>query len=608
MPIPIPPIEIGSFVASRADKSEFIGSASGVFFANTVFRSFAALSPAPSGPDQPAADVLGQGGRNRGAPDSAHDYVLASRSLQEEQAAEDAALGAVLNSQTSPGLVDGAAAAAAAAVGGGGGGGGASSYGITAPGLGVPPSAAAARSLLMAYFQKWHPFFPFLHGPSFFEQVNGFYDATLTPSGHQQPTFSLRTRMLQAVQFQCVFNIAATSTTQPSQPSPLGDECRISSTAALTSLLGIISSGHDLPSLQTLLAVEIYLMTRMALRAASTVHGTLTRILYHCGLHRCPFRFVQLPHNVRHLRQRIFWCAYVLDRQLSQLLGHPPSIKDAEVDVCIPGMAELHDPVKASAPTSSSLANSSEEVAAHLPRNHAASRTSAVMAAADAGSSVGESPIDTHSAENTGIEAESPARHHRSTTKEAGEFVLSYLVTYSRLSGAAFDLFHTSIHNRYVTWDQVLELSSKVHSWWNGLPLALQEDGAAPGHASPHFSSYFAMLYQYLVLFINRSPLSLPIHRMEFRSSIQAALSASRAIVRNLRKCEDSPALLAWPTTLSSTWMAGLVIAFAALLNIYPFHKARAYASPSRSTSSVSRAILTAARSEQWLILDPPAT
>lgn len=36
-----PPMEIGSFVSLPPDDSEFIGSASGVFFADTVFRAFA---------------------------------------------------------------------------------------------------------------------------------------------------------------------------------------------------------------------------------------------------------------------------------------------------------------------------------------------------------------------------------------------------------------------------------------------------------------------------------------------------------------------------------------------------------------------------------------
>lgn len=583
LPIPIPPIEIGSFVAPRPDKSEFIGSASGIFFANTVFRAFATLLPASS---HSPSDEIGSGlmhsdaqrrvhvtePQSQGAPDSAHDYVLASENLQ-EQRVEEAAIQDSLNTAASnfvgqPGT-QGSSTLVPPAVG--------LSYGIAASGIGLPPSAAVARDLLVRYFKKWHPFFPFLHGPTFFDQVDGFYDrGGNVPVKEHHDIPGIRTRMTQAVTFQCVFNIAADSLEGLAQ---LDVSCRISSTTALINLLGVVSSGHDLPSLQALLAVEVYLIKRMALRAASTVHGTLTRILYHCGLHRCPFRYIQLSRDACDIRQRIFWCAYILDRQLSLLLGHPPAIKDTEVDVCIPGMAELHNPVKECQPKSSNSlpADGGDEITAHLPRGHAVGRPSAASARCENETRHDATPVDAHDANINSIEAESPTRHHKTAPREAGEFVLGYLVRYSRLCGVAFDLFHTSIHNRYVTWDQVLDLSSRIQSWWNGLPLTLQENNSQSSCPALEFSPYFVTMYQYLVLFVNRSPLSLPTHRIEFRSSIQSALSASRAIVRSLRspQVQDHPALFAWPTTLSATWMAGLVIAFASLLNLYPFHKAQ---------------------------------
>ena len=61
---PIPPIEIGSFIALRPDKSEFIGSASGVFFTNTVFRAFARFEDAPSNVAQPTVTVDTGSSRN----------------------------------------------------------------------------------------------------------------------------------------------------------------------------------------------------------------------------------------------------------------------------------------------------------------------------------------------------------------------------------------------------------------------------------------------------------------------------------------------------------------------------------------------------------------
>lgn len=570
LPIVIPPIEIGSFVAPRPDKSEFIGSASGIFFTNTVFRSFATLLPASggSGHDNGIVNLAAESRETQPA-DCRTDHGYAFLTESQEQEAEDAALRAALH--ISAGAVPGEIADRSTSHHEAG----QRTYGITVPGLGLPPSAADAKALLVTYFQQRHPFCPFIHGPTFFDQVNNFYEEG--PASSDKPGVRLRAKLLRAVTFQCIFNVApgANEPTPTSQPCPppthLRESSRISSAAALTSLLGIVSSGRDLPSLQALIAMEIYLMTRMELRAASTVHGTVTRILYHCGLHRCPFRYVQLPRDVCAIRQRIFWCAYVLDRQLSQLLGHPPAIKDAEIDVCIPGMEELHNPVKPREPVPQSLEDESDDVTAHLPRGYVANRSTG-PGTDKIPPDVPESAVEVPCTLDAGIDAESPARHHKSSPKEVGEFVLGYLVTYSRLSGEAFDLFHTSITNRFVTWDQVMDLASKIQSWWNSLPLSLQEE--SPGASTPQYSPYFVAMYHYLVLFINRPPLSLPTNRIEFRSSIQSALSASRAIIRRLQSDKTQPAIFSWPTTLSAAWMAGLVVSFATLLNLYPFQKA----------------------------------
>jgi hypothetical protein len=72
---------------------------------------------------------------------------------------------------------------------------------------------------------------------------------------------------------------------------------------------GSLYGSHDISTLQALLAAELYLTSTMSLRAASTVHGALTRILYHSGYHRCPFRFVQLCSTMYDMRRRRFWCA-----------------------------------------------------------------------------------------------------------------------------------------------------------------------------------------------------------------------------------------------------------------------------------------------------------
>ena len=335
------------------------------------------------------------------------------------------------------------------------------------------------------------------------------------------------------------------------------------------SLLGTLSSTHDVHSLQAMLAVELYLITTMSLRAASTVHGTLVRMLYHTGYHRCPFRFVQLPRPMCDLRKRVFWSAYVLDRYLSQALGHPTAIRDDEVDVCTPSMAELHKPVKPRDQNSNFGASPVDEVREHLPTDQARRRHAADNEAA-------ESNEPDATLEVPAPDLQSPAHHHR-TPEAAGEYVQGYLVTYSRLLGSSLDLLHRSIHKRSISWDKVLEITYQTHAWWNSLPSALQDDSIEDLHnPKPNFSTFFAIIYHYLILFINRPFLSLPTYTVEFQSSLQSALSASRAILAlKLHRGFSSPS--AWPGTLSATWMSGLVVAYASLLELYPREKAIGY-------------------------------
>ncbi|RYP57991.1 hypothetical protein DL769_009165 [Monosporascus sp. CRB-8-3] len=310
----IPSLEIGSFIAASPDNSEFIGSSSGVFFANTVFRAFAKSAPDASASRLDGANV----------PDSSSILsCLGSSDGSQEQAVAPI----VLDTEATNEAVGDSSTR---------------SYGIQVPGLGIAPPPAVAKKLLMLYFQHWHPLFPVLHGPAFLDEVNNFYEDDENPDPDATSKGGLRKKICRVVTFQCVFNIVAfTSSGQVLDPA-----YKIQSLSALMALLGIISSSTDIPSLQALLVAEIFLVVNMSLRKASTINGTVTRIVYHAGLHRCPSRYVALSQETSDMRKRIFWSAYVLDRTISQLLGHPSAMQDSHVDVCIPGLAELHKPVQ----------------------------------------------------------------------------------------------------------------------------------------------------------------------------------------------------------------------------------------------------------------------
>ncbi|KAH0847246.1 fungal specific transcription factor [Fonsecaea pedrosoi] len=526
----IAPIEIGSFTASSPEKTEFIGSASGVFFVNTVFRAFARSAY--------NSKALPSNGNSTHNDPGSVDSRLVDPETPMQLDHEIAGMRILIENETAP-----------------------NSYGVKGHGLGVAPEQDSARELLMLYLKNWHPLFPFLHGPTLFETIRGLYE-------HDgQRRLSLRNRLCHAIICQCVFNIAALD--QPD--GMLAPDSRLDSPAKLLSLLGYVASNHDTLSLQALLAAQLYLVATMSLRAASTIGGTLTRVMYHAGFHRCAFRYPQLSPHECELRKRIFWSAYVLDRYLSQALGHPLGIQDSDLDVCVPGMDELHKPVRASQQAASASRAPAEGVLAHLPRGHhrRGSHSEEVTASEHAGGPT-----------NTGSEPESPtldpSRDVNTAQTSQSSQILGHYVLYCRLTGQAVQTFHISIQNRTINAERMMELQSNVHAWWNGLPQELQdEDTGDGGKLASTYTFFFCILYNHLLLLSNRPFLSLSPKSLEFKSSLQTCIAASRQIITMSRRQHDRGLIVSWPGMLSATWMAGLVLAFACTLKRYPFSKAQ---------------------------------
>ncbi|EXJ68579.1 uncharacterized protein A1O5_08373 [Cladophialophora psammophila CBS 110553] len=425
----IAPIEIGSFTASTPEKTEFIGSASGVFFVNTVFRAFAR-----SAYSSKALSVHEQSTQNDpGSVDSR--LVDPETPMQPDH--EALGMRILIENETGP-----------------------NSYGVKGHGLGVAPEQEPAKGLLVLYLKNWHPLVPFLHGPTLYETIRALYET----DGPRK--LSLRSRLCHAIICQCVFNIAALD--QPE--GTLALESRLDSPAKLLSLLGYVASNHDNLSLQALLAAQLYLVATMSLRAASTIGGTLTRVMFHAGFHRCAFRYPQLSPHECDLRKRIFWSGYVLDRYLSQALGHPLGIQDSDLDVCIPGMDELHKPVKSSQQVSCASREPAEGVLAHLPRGHRGreSRPEEATGSEQAGGPATGSDLES-SDENSPNDVNISQPSH-------GSQILGHYVLYCRLTGQALEIFHISLQNRTINTERMMELQSNVHAWWNGLPQELQDE------------------------------------------------------------------------------------------------------------------------------------
>jgi hypothetical protein len=157
------------------------------------------------------------------------------------------------------------------------------------------------------------------------------------------------------------------------------------------------------------------------------------------------------------------------------------------------------------------------------------------------------------------------------------EAILAHFVQYGRLVGRVLELFHKSIHGRVSSPQQVLLLRSEVDLWFNSLPDALQtfptKSGHVPQRLSPYsaerFAPFFSVLYQHLIILMNRPSPSLHQPRPEFQAGLQASIGAARLIISTV----ETDLHMMWPGYLSSVWMAGLIIAFACQLRSYSTRK-----------------------------------
>lgn len=277
--------ETGSLTQRAPQRSEFIGSSSGVHFIRLVREGFA---------DTADIDI-----RNEDRVPRAEDTVGGDDEEDINGISRDDALRSPASQRQGPILQDPM---------------------TLLLDYSTLPALADAQAITIRYFQSWHPLIPFLYGPTFMGDLDKIYLDTRQTNERAVGLLLLRSLI---------------TTVAP-------DKLSISPSVTLA-IAGQFASHNDILTLQAILMAQLRSVSTMALRMASSLSGLLSRLLLHAGLHRCPHRYEQLDGASRELRKRIFWSAYILDRYISQALGLPPTIADSDIDVCAPGCAELHD-------------------------------------------------------------------------------------------------------------------------------------------------------------------------------------------------------------------------------------------------------------------------
>lgn len=185
-----------------------------------------------------------------------------------------------------------------------------------------------------SYFKIWHPAFPFLHGPEVLDILENIADQGIQ---NVSETDAAIARSIISISLADARQMARPQESNSRSPAPVPPDfvfLNLDHVASCTSF--VLRTPASLKNMQAALCVELFLVSMLKLNMASRLGGSIVRMAYHLGLHRCPRRYPNFsPHEVV-MRKRIWWSFYCLERLVCQALGLPLDVQDDDVDVCFP--------------------------------------------------------------------------------------------------------------------------------------------------------------------------------------------------------------------------------------------------------------------------------
>ncbi|CAG8256577.1 unnamed protein product [Penicillium olsonii] len=295
-----------------------------------------------------------------------------------------------------------------------------------------------------------------------------------------------------------------TSSESASSPVPAGLVFR-SVQHVMQDVQSLLEEPTTLALLQAAFTAQVALASLLRLNAASRLGGVITRTAFHLGLHRCPGRFSCFSSEEVGIRCRLFWSIYSLERYLSQALGIPLSIRDDDIDVCYPG-TERH---------------------------------------------VSATP--------------QPSDDRRLR-------LVCHLAKFARIRGLIVELRNKSILHSHASQVEAAHVTGELSQWWNEVyddvnPI---EESGDDGDDAPALQPYHRLLLMVLrheaIISLNRPLLAAEKPSADYKNALQTCIGSSRSILTALKKhlssTSDSP--LSWPCFTWSTWMACLILMYAA--------------------------------------------
>ncbi|KUM58676.1 hypothetical protein ACN42_g8470 [Penicillium freii] len=273
----------------------------------------------------------------------------------------------------------------------------------------------------------------------------------------------------------------------------------------------LLEEPTSLPLLQAAFTAQLALASLLRLNAASRVGGVITRTAFHLGLHRCPRRFSCFSSEEADIRCRLFWSIYSLERYLSQALGIPLSIRDDDIDVCYPD-----------------------------------------------------------------------AERHSSTIKSPGDRrlrLLCHLARFARIRGLIVELRNKSILHSHASQVEAAHVTGELAQWWNEVyddVNPIDEPLEAGLEQEPVLQPYHRLLLMILrheaIISLNRPLLASDKPSADYKNALQTCIGSSRSILAALRKhmSYEPKSPLSWPCFTWSTWMACLILMYAAWEEEFP--------------------------------------
>ncbi|KAF7155410.1 hypothetical protein CNMCM5623_007481 [Aspergillus felis] len=382
-----------------------------------------------------------------------------------------------------------------------------------------------------SYFEYWHPIFPFLHAPTVLKTLERVSERGIESLD----------RVNLAI-LRSIFSISVIDKRQVQESGIAADPipCVLvyrTVQEAMESIHDLLLEPSTLPLLQAVFSVQLVLTSVLRLNTASRVGGLITRTAFHLGLHRCPARFSCFSHEDADIRRRLFWSIYCLERYFSQALGTPPSIQDDDIDVCYPG-SERH----------------------------------------------GE------------IDMMPQANGSHSNLR-----FLAHLAKFARLRGLILELRNKSILHSHNNSLEATYVNGELVQWWNEVyddVYPMEEELECPSQHEASLQPYHRLLLVVLrhesVVSMNRPLLAAERLSPEYKQALQTCIESSRSLLSALRKylvahnsrqsTEDAAdsgnhqAPLSWPSFTWATWMACLILMYAASEGEFPTTSALKYA------------------------------